>query len=366
MLVFDSVISVASILRVHIPSEVPSPEILETANLGHYLPAKQIEDTASITVFQNSDTAIVRALSQVLALVNDTPVSSEKYEFARSLAGKIIHQNMVQGDVTSRGANKVALSAGFSRTLQLLTLALQGMQQQQQHKQQEEKGSSWLWSISGLIFSRGFSMFPPLFSLENVRICISNFLVSLLQTSSSSLEVSPPMPIASIESARTCLPAEKLAQELLWMTEKLKECSAINVAIMTWSTVPGLASLSLYAPPRVQASLLRVSVLLLKDMACEVEKSTRSLKMNLLLSWLPLFCCAKSGYDCPIFTPAEKVEILDLLEKNILSLTDSEQEMVLACWLKEYVSSSSEWPNLQLCFETWCHPSRKTTKISDE
>ena len=103
-----------------------------------------------------------------------------------------------------------------------------------------------------------------------------------------------------------------------------------------------------------------MAVLLLKDLAlCESDYLVGSLKADLLQLWLPLFCHAKSGLDSPSFTPTEKASILRSLEENIMSLNISQQENVLTGWLKEYVSSPSEWPNLQHCFENWCTSLRK-------
>lgn len=53
--------------------------------------------------------------------------------------------------------------------------------------------------------------------------------------------------------------AEKLAQELLWMAQKLLDCGAMEEAVQQWSSVPTLAELSLCASPRVQKSLVRLS-----------------------------------------------------------------------------------------------------------
>lgn len=348
MLVIDFFLWIAHLLHVHILAPVSFD------NIGLHLPIKRMEESAPIMTSQNSDSPLGRALTQVLALMNETPASSEKYEFARSLADKIIQQNLALGDITSREVNKLALAAGFSRTVKLLTFSLEGLQLQQQ-------GTHWLWNLIHSIFLRRLAISSQVFSVENVCSSISNFMFPV-QSAKCSTQL-PMRPVTRAGSAINCEVAEKLAQELLWMTKKLKACSAIDEAYMKWGTLSCLAGLSLDAHPRVQASLLQISVLLFKELAHDVEKSRRSLKTMLLLLWLPLFCCAKSGFDCPIFTASDKAEILGVLEENILSLSDSEQEMVLACWLKEYISSSSEWPNLQKCFETWCHASTKAARI---
>lgn len=344
VLALDFVVWVTQFLREHLPT-------------SQVLSVKIGEESAIRNVSQASDSAMGRALCQVFALVNDTPVSSEKYEFARTLGDKIIIQNMAQGDATLWETNKVALQAAFSRTLDLLTLALEELQQQQ-----EVKGGSWSWSLLHSVFFRGIATSPHTVFFENMRMCISNFLFPVANSTRFSSELSSSTSVSS--GGRASMSgevAEKLAQELLWVTEKLKECSFIDEAARTWSALSRLAKLSLSAHPRVQASLLRVCVLFLKELtSCESD----SLKVNLLLLWLPLFCHAKSGFDCPSSTPSEKGGILRVLEQTILSFSVFDQETVLACWLREYVSTSSEWPNLQQCFESWCHSIRKSTTIS--
>jgi hypothetical protein len=69
-----------------------------------------------------------------------------------------------------------------------------------------------------------------------------------------------PAPLMSVASGSNInAVAEKLSQELLWITEKLKGCSSICGASKIWSAESRLSKLSLSAHPRVQASLLRVS-----------------------------------------------------------------------------------------------------------
>ena len=53
--------------------------------------------------------------------------------------------------------------------------------------------------------------------------------------------------------------AEKFAKELLWIAEKLLACGGMEEAVQQWSSAPSLAELSLYASPKVQKSLVRLS-----------------------------------------------------------------------------------------------------------
>ena len=53
--------------------------------------------------------------------------------------------------------------------------------------------------------------------------------------------------------------AEKFAKELLWIAEKLLACGGMEEAVQQWSSAASLAELSLYASPKVQKSLVRLS-----------------------------------------------------------------------------------------------------------
>ena len=70
--------------------------------------------------------------------------------------------------------------------------------------------------------------------------------------------------------------AEKFATELLWIAEKLLANGWMEDAIEQWSSAPSLAELSLYASPKVQKSLVRLSgkhFLLLQCISIEYSKS---------------------------------------------------------------------------------------------
>ena len=81
--------------------------------------------------------------------------------------------------------------------------------------------------------------------------------------------------------------------------------------------------------------------------------------IKLVLLWLPLLCNATHGGDGPIFSSTEKVNAQRVLERAILCLPESDQELILSTWLQEYAMSPSDWPNLQNCYHDWCHATRK-------
>lgn len=178
---------------------------------------------------------------QVLALVNDIPVTSRKYEFARDLADKIIEENDKQGDHVLKEINRMALSNSFARTLKLLNSSLYGMQR-------VEETSSWTWKLFRMIPL--YSQLMP--SFENIWFSLANGF--LLQ---------PPPPLFPSQTQNTnnnnSVLAEKLAQELLWITKKLQVCLAMEEAILQWSSATNLATLSISSNPRVQGSLVKIS-----------------------------------------------------------------------------------------------------------
>ncbi|KAG6767190.1 hypothetical protein POTOM_028379 [Populus tomentosa] len=54
--------------------------------------------------------------------------------------------------------------------------------------------------------------------------------------------------------------AEKLAQELLWITNKLRDYGVVDEALLQWSYASGLASLALSTVnPRVQGYIAKIS-----------------------------------------------------------------------------------------------------------
>lgn len=295
-----------------------------------------------------ADGAMSRALRQMLVLVNDTPASSEKYEFVRALTEKLITQNMSKGDGTFCETNRVALQSAFLRTSDLLAISLEELQHQE-----EMKDASWFWVLVHSILQKNLGTFHWTLSVDYFCTLAHNFLFGVAKSSKLPSDLPPSQSTSIGKRLSFSVTTEKLAQELLWITEKLKECSSLHGITRRWSAMPRLAKLSCSAHPRVQACLLRVSVMLLKDFAlCESESSC--VKVDLLLIWLPLFCHAKIGFDFPSLTRSEKADTLSDLEQSITTLPLLDQEMVLSCWLREYVSSTSEWPNLQECFEKWC------------
>lgn len=82
-------------------------------------------------------------------------------------------------------------------------------------------------------------------------------------------------------------------------------------------------------------------------------------RMAMLTSWLPLLCQASNGTDTPILSSKEKAEMVKVLEEMIETLSEEQQEVVLALWLQYYTSCpDSDWPNLEACYRQWYSRSR--------
>lgn len=85
----------------------------------------------------------------------------------------------------------------------------------------------------------------------------------------------------------------------------------------------------------------------------------REVRFRILLVWLPVLCYASNGLACPVLMGFERWEVEMVLEEVIFGLPWEDQEVVLRNWVEDFAATDSDWPNLQRCFERWCHNSRK-------
>ncbi|KAM3742353.1 hypothetical protein ACB098_07G063600 [Castanea mollissima] len=284
------------------------------------------------------DSGISRALSQLLSIVNDIPVSSRKYEVVRSLAEKLIDENNREGSQALREVNRTVLSLAFDRTLTQLEAAV------------VEKGGQEDRAGDG-----GSGSGPVEYKLSRVLKAVRRF-----GTGKKS-----PVGMNRLEACS----AEKLAAELLWLAQKLVSCGCVEEAVSKWAVASNLAWLGLWAEPRLQGSLVKISAFLFKQSKelglYEIEESKKEqqkqTKKKMLLSWLPLLCRASNGTDVPILSLSERVELERVLEESIEMLEqEEEQEQVLSLWLDHFTHCpSSDWPNLHASYTRWCNASRK-------
>ncbi|KAI3439278.1 uncharacterized protein J3R85_005008 [Psidium guajava] len=290
------------------------------------------------------DSGIARALSQLLAIVNNVPVSSRKYEAVRSLAERLIDENQQEGTEALLEVNRTVLSAAFSRTLNQLEAAMM--------ERERQSGCGGGGDGSGTV-SVEYRENRVLRAIRSVRDVAWRGRVWW----------------SSEEPARLGSSAEKLAAELVWLAQKLATCGCAEEAVCGWASASNLAWLAISAEPRLQGSLVKVSAFLFKqakDMGLdEIDESKkeqqRQTRMKMLMSWLPLLCRASNGTDVPVLSLRERAELERVLEETIEMLgKEEEKEQVLSQWLHHFMyCPSSDWPNLHASYTRWCTASRK-------
>ncbi|KAL6218399.1 hypothetical protein ACLB2K_011613 [Fragaria x ananassa] len=186
-----------------------------------YMPAANSGDEGG----NGSDTAIARALSQLLSIVNDIPVSSRKYQAVRSLAENLIRDNQREGVEALCQVNRRVLSEALSRTLNQLEAS--AIFEQQQHH-----GGG---------------------DIDALDCVPHHWVVRAVRT------VADVVWTKGVTSGGSRSSAEKLAAELLWLAETMASCGFAQESVRRWASASSLARLSLSAEPRLQASLVKIS-----------------------------------------------------------------------------------------------------------
>ncbi|KAG1361205.1 BTB/POZ domain-containing protein [Cocos nucifera] len=300
-------------------------------------PMNMVRYLVMLTIWAN-----VWVLRIILVILNELPSTSTKHEFVLATADRILTENIQLGHGELLEVNRAVLASGFSRTSELLRRALQRSS-----------------SITATWPSRVLSLLPlgPRLAAfyDGLRLCLGGLL--------------PPAAAAALRSdkphrrvtanADEWLEAEKLAHELLWITNKLRASSALGEAIVRWAFASGLASLSLAAHPRVQCPIVKITVLLLRELARGEWEAAREVRFGILALWLPLLCYASHGMTSPMLSGMEKWEMERVIEDLIAGLPWDDQEIILRNWLEDFSASDSDWPNLSRSFDRWCRYSRK-------
>ncbi|PON55919.1 1,8-cineole synthase [Parasponia andersonii] len=298
---------------------------------------------------EGEGSGIGRALSQLLSITSDIPVSSRKYDVVRGLAEKIIEDNRREGSPALREVNRTVISAAFSRTLGQLEAAV------------VEKGPEVL-AESG----SGNGAGPVEFRLNRVLRAARSIGEFVLTRVGRVRE----------GANRSGISAEKLAAELIWLAEKMAACGFVGEAVWRWASASRLAWLAVSAQPRLQCSLVKLSAVLFKQsrhvdqkdgLESEKEEQQKQLKIQMLQSWLPLLCRASNGTDSPVLSASERAELERVLEEMIETLDAEQQEKVLTLWLHHFTScTSSDWPNLHASYARWCDSARETLLLRQE
>ncbi|KAG1359534.1 BTB/POZ domain-containing protein [Cocos nucifera] len=338
------------VLRIVTDIFPPSPAVLSLLDFGvdGLIDRKPSSSTAIVlhggsgSGLGANSTAIGRALSHILVILNELPYTSRKYEFVLSTADRVLTENVQLGHAELLEVNRAVLASAFSRTSELLRRALQRSS-----------------SITATWPSRVLSLFPlgpRLATLyDGLRLCLGGLLPSAAVGALRPYKRHRPV----TASVNEWLDAEKLAHELLWITNKLRASSAAGEAIVRWAFASGLASLSLTAHPRVQSLIVKITVVLLRELARGEWEAATEVRFGILALWLPLLCYASSGVTTPVLTGMERWEVERVIEDLVAGLPLEDQEIILRNWLEDFSASDSDWPNLSRAFDRWCRYARK-------
>nr|GLL23841.1 uncharacterized protein LOC109167108 [Ipomoea trifida] len=328
-----------------LPSLLPSPSF---ESYKFCLNSKRGEALCTVADGGGGEPGIARALTQVLSIVTDIPVSSRKYEVVRSLAERLIDDNLLDGNEALREVNCTALAAAFCRTLKRLESAVI-----------DHGGSRQMDAVTATPDGGGGGVIDDYYRGLCRVVRAAKFYGDVVRRRLSARD----------ELSRSEVSAEKLAAELLWLAQKMTACGCAEEALRRWSSAQHLAWLSLSAEPRLQGALVKVSAFLL-DQARELWKEAdeesvkyelRETNMNMLVSWLPLLCHASNGTDTPVLSINKRAELERTLELMINTLDEEEQEKVLSLWLQHFTyCPTSDWPNLHDSYTRWCTASRSS------
>ncbi|CAK9315120.1 unnamed protein product [Citrullus colocynthis] len=295
---------------------------------------------------------VTRALSQILAILNEMPASCRKYQFAMAMAEKIMEENARSGQFELLQVNRAALSAAFARTSSLLYDSIH------RTREIEERTRAGTWP-SRIIAALPFAAYvTPYLKFLDLAVSAVGAIVPKAEPLNGRRSETG---IVEGEFGVETVVVEKLGQELVWMTEKLREYGAVDEAMLQWSFAGGLASVSVASNPRIQWCFVKISATLFRELmrSKEMEEMVRSeVKFRMLSLWLPLLCHARNGLTFPVLMRYEKDETERAINHIIGTLSPMDQELILTNWLQDYVISASEWPNLQPSYELWCNSSR--------
>ncbi|XVE92937.1 hypothetical protein REPUB_Repub01dG0146800 [Reevesia pubescens] len=291
-----------------------------------------------------------RALTHILTLLNEIPATSRKYQFTMAMADKIMEDNARDGHAELLHVNRMALASSFTRTSSLLYRSLQF-----QSTPSGEDGESWhMRAIKAFPFGSCIASY-----LKGINMCFNAAFSWFDSTTGRLRRREPGIARGDGQDYYGEVMAEKLAQELLWITNKLRSYEDVNEALVQWSFASGLASLSLAASPRVQGCIVKISAILFVELTRKDLEISRLVKFRLLMLWIPLFCHASNGLAYPVLTSFQKADIEKAMDEVISTFPVVEQEVILSNWLQDYVVSVSDWPNLRVSYDRWCQSTRE-------
>lgn len=159
------------------------------------------------------------------------------------MADRIVDENARDGRAELLHINRTVLASAFARTAGLLYHSL---------RKQEAEGDDRIGWRSSIIKALPLGSYLVSY-VKGLSRCVSIILHSV---GMSQAEKRQQLAIGGGEEE---VMAEKLAQELLWVMNKLRFCGAVDEVVMQWSSASGLASLSLTSNPRIQGSMVKIS-----------------------------------------------------------------------------------------------------------
>ncbi|CAN0872327.1 hypothetical protein LINGRAHAP2_LOCUS10086 [Linum grandiflorum] len=322
-----------------IPSLFPLKPLKKKEVSSQQPPFRDSSDAPAFCISGGGDTSIARALTQLLTIANEIPVSSRKYEIVRSLAEKMIDDNHRENVQALHEINRTVLSAAFTRSLAQLEAAFVQLGF-------ENSGNGGAGQV--------------------VLNKVNRVLKSVRSIGYGSWGLTGGKEKDDVEQSNCA--AEKVAAELLWLAQKLMACGCVEEAVSKWAMASKLAWLSLSAEPRLQGSLVKVSAFLFKhakelgvdEKEVSQKVQWRRTKLGMLVSWLPLLCRATTGVDVPVLSREERAELEKVLEEMVEMVEVEEKEKVLFLWLQHFTHSpASDWPNLHSSYSRWCNASRR-------
>ncbi|CAA7036465.1 unnamed protein product [Microthlaspi erraticum] len=337
-----------------VPKVSASSSSTSTA-LVKYSPSPDLGMMICDGVDEPSVNSLGRALCHVLALMNEIPITSRKYQFALGMAEKIMEDNAQSGNMDLLDVNRAALASSFARTTARLQESLKRCQTIDEPCSLSSLPLRVVSALplGGYVASYVKGLSTCINTVRSLADMTGNLLSQSRRRESTAVRAGGP-PENEVELA-----VEKLAEELLWMTEKLRRYDAVDEGIKRWSYASGLASLSLTAAPRVQGLMVKISALLIGELARDGTQVPGQVKFRLLANWLPLFSHARNGLAFPVLTGYERVEVERAIDKAISTLPALDQEILLTNWLQDFSVSASEWPNLTPTYDRWCQSTRQ-------
>lgn len=172
-----------------------------------------------------------------------------------AMAERVMDENARYGHAALLQINRMALASAFARTSNLLHRALERTQ-----AEDDDDANSGAWTARVIRALPMGSYLSNLTSyMKGFRVCVNAIMSTVANAGTCQLQKKRQLAGVASEREVEELMAEKLAQELLWITTKLRDYGAVDEALVQWSFASGLASLSLCANVRVQGFMVKIS-----------------------------------------------------------------------------------------------------------